>query len=69
LPRSERLTPEEAESLLLKAGFVWLRSKGSHRIYVKGRTRLVIPFHAGRILHPKVAKQVMLAISEERPAD
>jgi predicted RNA binding protein YcfA (HicA-like mRNA interferase family) len=33
--------------MLLKAGFVWLRSKGSHRIYAKGGRRIVVPFHSG----------------------
>jgi predicted RNA binding protein YcfA (HicA-like mRNA interferase family) len=27
-----RLTAADAEAMLLKAGFVWLRFKGSHRI-------------------------------------
>jgi len=31
-----RLTAAEAETMLLKSGFVWLRSKGSHRIYANG---------------------------------
>jgi predicted RNA binding protein YcfA (HicA-like mRNA interferase family) len=56
------MTAREAESLLLKAGFVFVRSKGSHRIYMKQTTRVVIPFHAGKTLHPKIAKQVFVAI-------
>jgi len=51
------LTAKEAESLLL-------RSKGSHRIYMKDKTRMVLPFHAGKTLHPKIVKQVLDAISE-----
>jgi len=58
------LTAKEAESLLLKAGFLLLRSKGSHRIYMKDKTRMVLPFHAGKTLHPKIVKQVLDAISE-----
>jgi predicted RNA binding protein YcfA (HicA-like mRNA interferase family) len=46
----------------LKAGFVLVRSKGSHRIYMKDKVRVVIPFHAGKTLHPKIAKQVFTAI-------
>lgn len=53
-----------AEALLLKAGFVWLRSKGSHRIYQSGNRRIVVPSHAGIVLHPKVVKEIMDAISE-----
>ena len=59
-----RLKAEEAEKMLLKAGFELIRSKGSHRIYLKGNRRIVIPFHPGRILHPKVVKQVLRAVKE-----
>ena len=62
MPKLVRLTAEEAEALLLKAGFLLLRSKGSHRIYMKGNKRIVVPYHAGKILHPKVIKQVLTAI-------
>jgi predicted RNA binding protein YcfA (HicA-like mRNA interferase family) len=48
--------------MLLRAGFSLIRSKGSHRIYTKGSIRSVIPFHSGRILHPKIVKQVLGAI-------
>jgi predicted RNA binding protein YcfA (HicA-like mRNA interferase family) len=51
MPKAPRLTAAEAEAMLSKAGFVWLRSKGSHRIY-------------GETLHPKVIKQVLQAIEE-----
>ena len=59
-----RLTAAEAEAMLLKAGFDWLRSKGSHRIYQKGDRRIVVPFHSSVTLHPKVVKQVLEAIEE-----
>jgi len=59
LAKLPRLTPQEAEKMLLKAGFKMIRSKGSHRIYLKGKKRIVIPFHPGRILHPKIVKQVL----------
>ena len=59
-----RLTASEAEALLLKAGFTWLRSKGSHRIYDKAGRRVVVPFHSGVILHPKIVKQVLEAIED-----
>ncbi len=57
-----RLTPQKAERMLLKAGFEMLRSKGSHRIYVKEDRRIIVPFHSGKILHPKVVRQVLKAI-------
>ncbi len=62
MPKLPRLTAQEAEKLLLDAGFVMIRSKGSHRIYLKENIRVVVPFHAGRMLHPKVVKQVVTAI-------
>ena len=62
MPKVPRLTASEAEALLLKAGFTWLRSKGSHRIYDKAGRRVVVPFHSGVILHPKIVKQIFEAI-------
>jgi predicted RNA binding protein YcfA (HicA-like mRNA interferase family) len=64
MPKVPRLTAADAEAILLKAGFVWLRSKGSHRIYAKGGRRVVVPFHSSASLHPKVVKQVLEAIEE-----
>ena len=62
LPKLPKLTPDEAESLLLKAGFELIRSKGSHRIYIKKNVRVVVPFHSNKILHPKIVKQIVEAI-------
>jgi predicted RNA binding protein YcfA (HicA-like mRNA interferase family) len=59
-----RLTASEAEKLLLKAGFRLMRSKGSHRIYFKNNVRMVVPFHVGHILHPKIVKQLEQAIEK-----
>lgn len=64
MPKLPRLTPAEAEAQLLKSGFVWLRSKGSHRIYVRDARRVVVPFHGTATLHPKIVKQVLEAIEE-----
>jgi predicted RNA binding protein YcfA (HicA-like mRNA interferase family) len=63
MPKLPRLTAAEAEALLLRSGFVWLRSKGSHRIYAKDNRRVVVPFHSAT-LHPKIVKQVLQAIEE-----
>ena len=62
MPKLPRLTAKEAEKLLLDAGFVQIRSQGSHRIYFKDNIRVVIPFHSVKILHPKIVKQVLNAI-------
>lgn len=64
MPKAPRLTPADAEAMLFTAGFVWLRSKGSHRIYAKGGRRVVVPFHSNATLHPKIVKQVLEAIEE-----
>jgi len=66
MPKLPRWTAAEAEKGLLAAGFVLLRSKGSHRIYLKDARRVVVPFHSGVVLHPKIVKQVLEAIEETR---
>ena len=65
MPKLPRLTAKEAEILLMSAGFIQIRSQGSHRIYLKGEIRVVIPFHSGKILHPKIVKQVINAIESD----
>jgi predicted RNA binding protein YcfA (HicA-like mRNA interferase family) len=68
MPKLPRLTAADAEAMLLRAGFAWLRSKGSHRIYEKASRRIVVPFHSGVTLHPKVVKQILEAIEETSAA-
>jgi predicted RNA binding protein YcfA (HicA-like mRNA interferase family) len=48
--------------MLLKAGFRLVRKRGSHRIYIKSTSRMVLPFHPGKVLHPKIVKQLQEAI-------
>lgn len=64
MPKLPRLTAAEAERRLLAAGFVLMRSKGSHRIYLRGGQRVVVPFHRGKILHPKIVREVLSATGE-----
>ena len=64
MPKLPRLTAPDGEAMLLKAGFDWLRSRGSHRIYAKAGRRVVVPFHGNATLHPKILKQVFEAIEE-----
>jgi len=59
-----RLTAAEAERKLFAAGFVLMRSKGSHRIYFRANERVVVPFHRGKILHPKIVREVLSATGE-----
>lgn len=69
MPKSPRIDASEAEGMLLRSGFVWVRSKGSHRIYMSGTRRVVVPFHAGVTLHPKTVKEVLDAIAEAGVAE
>lgn len=64
LPKQPRLNANEAEKLLFQSGFALIRTQGSHRIYQKDSTRVVIPFHGKKILHPKIVKQVVDAIQD-----
>jgi predicted RNA binding protein YcfA (HicA-like mRNA interferase family) len=59
MPKLPRLSAVEAERVLLRAGFQHVRSKEGHRIHQRQRDRVVLPFHSGKTLHPKVVKQVM----------
>jgi predicted RNA binding protein YcfA (HicA-like mRNA interferase family) len=59
------LTAQQAEKMLLDAGFELIRVRGSHHIYKRASDRVVVPHHSGQILHPKIVKQVIDAISAE----
>jgi predicted RNA binding protein YcfA (HicA-like mRNA interferase family) len=46
--------------VLEKAGFVLARQSGSHMIYKDNAgKRVTVPFHASKILHPKVLKSIL----------
>ena len=65
MPKIPRITSQEAEKMLVQAGFSLIRSKGSHRIYCKENSRFILPYHKGRILHPKIVKQLMEMIERK----
>ncbi len=46
MPKLPALKPEEIIRALGKAGFSFVRQKGSHRIYVKGHIGITVPCHA-----------------------
>ena len=53
------MTAREIISIVEKRGFSLARQSGSHKIYKnKQGKRLTIPFHPGKILHPKVLKNI-----------
>ncbi|ARE79789.1 type II toxin-antitoxin system HicA family toxin [Campylobacter helveticus] len=58
MPELPKLTAKEAEKILLINGFSLDRQKGSHRIYIKSSYRVVLPHHSGKILHPKIIKEL-----------
>ncbi|HEY0427829.1 MAG TPA: type II toxin-antitoxin system HicA family toxin [Pyrinomonadaceae bacterium] len=55
-----RVTASEIIKVLEKCGFIMSRQSGSHKIYKnpEGR-RATVPFHTGKILHPKVLKSIL----------
>jgi len=58
------MTAPEAEALLLRCGYRLIRSRGAHRIYHRDSSRIVLPYHPGKILHPKIVKAVLRCTEE-----
>ena len=58
--RLSRVTAVEVIKVLERVGFSLARQSGSHKIYKnrEGR-RVTVPYHAGKILHPKVLKSIL----------
>ncbi|MDQ6787654.1 MAG: type II toxin-antitoxin system HicA family toxin [Acidobacteriota bacterium] len=55
-----RLTAAEIIKVLEKRDFVLARQSGSHKIFKdKNGNRATVPFHVGKILHPKVLKSIL----------
>jgi predicted RNA binding protein YcfA (HicA-like mRNA interferase family) len=55
-----RVTAVQVIRVLEKIGFGLARQSGSHRIYKNAMDkRVTVPFHAGKILHPKVLKSIL----------
>jgi predicted RNA binding protein YcfA (HicA-like mRNA interferase family) len=60
MPKLPRLTERQMCAILEKVGFVVARQSGSHIIYKNSAgKRTTVPFHAAKILHPKVLKSIM----------
>ena len=60
---SEKLPRVKASKLikvLEKLGFNLTRQSGSHKIYKNGEgVRVTVPYHSGKILHPKLLKSIL----------
>ena len=55
-----RITADQIIKAIKKLGFEKTRQKGSHRIFKKAEgIRIVIPFHSGKIIHPKILKTIL----------
>ena len=60
MPKLPRLTARQIITVLERAGFTLARQSGSHMIYKNAAgKRVTVPFHASRILHPKVLKSIL----------
>jgi predicted RNA binding protein YcfA (HicA-like mRNA interferase family) len=54
-----RIPAERIIALLKRKGFSCVRQSGSHKIFKNGAgVRVTVPDHAGKILHPKIVKQI-----------
>lgn len=63
-----RLTAKEIIRILERKGFLLARQSGSHKIFRNSEgKRVTVPFHSGKIIHPKVLKSIMkdAGITEE----
>jgi len=55
-----RINAEKMIGVVERCGFFLTRQSGSHRIYrnKKGK-RITIPYHSGKILHPKLVSSIL----------
>lgn len=69
-PRLPAIDAKDLVRVVRKLGFVFDRQKGSHAVYWReiDRTRVVIPMHSGRSIHPKTLTGILddLGITPER---
>lgn len=62
MSRLPRLSAKEAVELIESKGFVFGRQSGSHAQYYCNGVRITLPIHNNTILHPKIVKQIYVAI-------
>jgi predicted RNA binding protein YcfA (HicA-like mRNA interferase family) len=59
-PKLPRCTAAEIRRAIERAGFKLVRQSGSHQIFRDDAgTRVTLPAHPGRILHPKIVKRIL----------
>jgi predicted RNA binding protein YcfA (HicA-like mRNA interferase family) len=55
-----RLKADKVIKVLEKLGFTLARQSGSHKIYKNNKgIRITVPYHSGKILHPKLLKSIL----------
>ena len=60
MPKLPRLTARQITAVLERVGFSLSRQSGSHMIYRNAAgKRATVPFHASKVLHPKVLKSIL----------
>ena len=60
MPKLPRLTAKDLMKILKKNGFLLIRQSGSHMIYRNEEgIRATVPFHAKKIIHPKIVKRIL----------
>ena len=65
--RLPSLKPKEVEPVLLRAGFVEHRQKGSHKIFKMGTLRVMLPYHGKDLKRGTlraIIKQANLTVEE-----
>ncbi len=55
------LTAKQVVRALEKAGFSFVRQKGSHRIYVSDATSVTVPYHTGDLRRGTIYKIIKQA--------
>ena len=58
MPKIPIAKPKEVTRALEKAGFYFMRQKGSHRLYKKGKLRVTVPYHAKDLI-PSTTKHII----------
>ena len=55
-----RVKAAKVIKILKSLGFILTRQSGSHMIYKNGEgVRVTVPYHSGKILHPKLLKSIL----------
>lgn len=58
--RIPRITPRKIIRILKRKGFRLVRQSGSHMIFRNAEgVRVTVPYHSGKILHPKLLRRIM----------